>query len=156
MEVATTKFIIPELEQYWDSVWVCPYLDSLLAVYLWQSDLNTAYENGMLGTGARVPKSTVIFCTFALEDDAWNASDPKLACFWAWVHYSQMLYAVHGAADQAISLHQKGLCMVALAQLWADSWMASSPGPFPEVGVYLQLSKFLHSLWGRIPFQSIE
>ena len=66
MEVATTKFIIPELEQYWGSVWICLYLNSLSAVFLWQSDLDKAYSNGMFGTGVLVPNGALIFCAFIL------------------------------------------------------------------------------------------
>ena len=68
-----------------------PYLDSLSAVYLQQSDLDKAYSNGMLSTGALVPNGVLIFCTFMLKEDTWDVSDMKLACFWAWVHYSQQV-----------------------------------------------------------------
>ena len=70
METATTKFILPELEQYWESIWICPYLDSLSAVYLQWSDLDKAHSNGMFGMGALVPNGTLVLCTFALEEDA--------------------------------------------------------------------------------------
>ena len=145
MEVAATKFIIPELEQYWGSIQICPYLDSLSTVYLQRSDLDKAYSNGILSTRALVPIGAFIFCTFMLEEDDWDVSNPKLACFWAWVHYSQKVYSVQDATDWAISLQQKGRCMVMLAQLWIDSCMAPSPGTFPKVGVYFptkQMPKF--------------
>ena len=142
MEVAATKFFLPELEQ---CIWICPYLDSLSAVYLQWSDLDKAHSNGMFGTGALVPNGTLILCDFALKEHTWDISDPKLACFWAWVHQSQKVYTVWDAADQAISLWQKGRHTVALAQLQVDSCMAPSLRTFPKVGVYFpteQMPKF--------------
>ena len=80
VEVAATKFIVLELEPYWGSVQICPYLDSLSAIYLWQSDLDKAYSNGMFHIRALVPNGTLVFCAFVLEEDARDISDPKLAC----------------------------------------------------------------------------
>ena len=117
MEVAATKFILLELEQYWGSIQICPHLDSLSAIYLWQSDLDKAHSNGMFGTGTLIPNGALILCAFALEEDAWDISDLKLACFQAWVHHSKKVYTVQDAADQAISLQQKGRHTVVLAQL---------------------------------------
>ena len=145
MEAATTKFIIPELEQYWGSVWICLYLNRVSTVYLWQSDLDKAHSNGMFGTGALVPNGALIFHTFTLKGDAWDISNPKLACFWAWVHHSQKVYTVWDATDWAISLQHQGRHIVSLAQLWVDSHTAPSPGMFLEVSVYLpteQMPKF--------------
>ena len=104
MEMAATKFVILELEQYWGNIQICPYLDSLSVVYLWQSDLDKAYSNGMFSTGALFPSGALIFCAFVLKEDVWDVSDLKLACFQAWVHYSQKVYSVWNAADWAISL----------------------------------------------------
>ena len=145
MEAAAAKFIIPELEKYWESVQICPYLDSLSTVYVRWSDLEKFFSNGMLGTGALVPNGALLFCAFTLNEDAQDVSDPKLACFQAWVHHSQKLYTVQDATDWAISQHQKGHHMVMLAHLWVDSRMAPSPRTFPEVSVYFptkQMSPF--------------
>ena len=127
---------MPELEKYWGSIQICPYLDSLSAVYLRQSDLEKAFSNGMLGTRALVPNDTLVFCAFMLNEDTQDISDPTLACFQAWVHHSQKLYTVQDTADWAISQHQKGCHMVMLAHLWFDSRVVPSPRAFPKVSVY--------------------
>ena len=136
MEAAAAKFIIPELQKYCRSIQICPYLDSLSTVYLRQSDLEKAYSNGMLGTGALVPNGTLVFSAFALKEDTRDVSDPKLACFQAWVHHSQKLYTDWDATDWAINWYQKGWHMDVLAHLWVDSRMAPTPGTFPKASVY--------------------
>ena len=68
MEAAAAKFISPDLEKYWRSIQICPYLDSLSAVYPRWSDLEKAYSNGMLGTRALVANGTLVFCTFTLKE----------------------------------------------------------------------------------------
>ena len=128
-----------------ESIQICPYLDSLSAVYLRGSKLEKAYINGMLGTGALLPNGTLVLCTFALKEDARDASDPKLSCFQVWAHHSQKLYTAQDATDWAINQHQKGWYMVTLAHLWVDSRMAPSPRTFPEASVYFpteQMSLF--------------
>ena len=156
MEAAATKFILPELEQYLGSIHICPCLDSLSTIYIWQSDLDKVHSNGMFGTGVLVPNGTLVLCAFALKEDAWDISDPKLACFWAWVHHSQKVYTVQDTTDQAISLWQEGRHTVALAQLQVDSHMAPSPRTLPEVRVYFPPNKYLSSPWGRVCFLSSE
>ena len=103
----------------------------------------------MFGTGALVPYGTLILCVFTLKDDAWDISNLKLACFWAWVHHSQKVYTVQDAADQAISLWQKGRHTVALAKLQVDSHMAASPRTFPKVGVYFPIEQMLKFSMGE-------
>ena len=156
MEVATTKFIILEIEQYRGSVQICPCLDSLSAVYLQQSDLDKAYCNGMFGMGALVPNGALVFCTFVLEEDAQDVSNPKLACFQAWVHHSQKVYSVWDATDWAISLQQTERHVVALAQLQVDSHIAPSPGTFPKVSVYFPTKQMFTISMGEGPLSILQ
>ena len=141
MERVAAKFILPEHEQYWGSIQICPYLKSFSAICLWQSDLDKAHHNGRFGTGTLVPNGALILCTFSLKKDTQDISNPKLACCWAWVHHSQKVYTVWDATDWAISLWQKGSNTVALSQPQVDSCKAPSPGTFPKVRVYFPTKK---------------